>query len=122
MKTSIRSVVFSILIPALLVSGCASTTKVRSTDPEAKIYIDGEYKGKGSVDHTDSKIVGSTTNVRLQKDGCQPESYLFARNEEVDAGACVGGVLLLFPFLWVEKYKPEHTYEYTCKKEVTVNR
>lgn len=33
------------------------------------------------------------------------------RNERADAGAIVGGVFLLFPFLWTMKYDPEHTYE-----------
>ena len=83
----IKPLLISILIPALLLTGCASSTLIRSTDPGAKIYIDGEYKGTGTASHSDTKIVGSTTNVTLKKDGCQPENYSFARNEEVDAGA-----------------------------------
>jgi hypothetical protein len=96
--------------------GCSSTTLIRSTDPEAKIYVDGEYKGKGQYSHTDTKTIGSTTNVRLEKPGCEPMTFNFARNEEFDAGACAGGVFLLVPFLWVQKYKAERTYEYTCTK------
>jgi len=96
--------------------GCSSSTLVRSTDSEAKIYIDGEYKGKGSATHTDTKIVGSSTSVRIEKDGCEPMNYMFSRNEEFDAGACLGGVLVLVPFLWIQKYKAEHTYDYTCSK------
>jgi hypothetical protein len=49
-----------------LLNACASTTVIRSTHPEAKIYIDGEYKGTGTATHTDQKIVGSTTHVRLE--------------------------------------------------------
>ena len=94
---------------------CSSTTTIRSTDPEAKIYVDGELRGRGSVTHSDSKIIGSTTMVKLQKDGCEEQSFSFQRNEEFDVGACIGGVFLLFPFLWIQKYKPERTYEYNCR-------
>jgi len=54
------------------------------------------------------------THVKFKKDGCEEQTYAFSRNEEFDAGACIGGVFLLFPFLWIQKYKPEHNYEYSC--------
>ena len=34
-----------------------------------------------------------------------------SRNEEVDAGAIIGGLFVWIPFLWVMKYKPIHAYE-----------
>ncbi len=105
------------LMAAVGFIGCSSTTLIRSSDPEAKIYVDGEFKGKGQYSHTDSKTIGSTTSVRLEKPGCEPMNYNFARNEEFDAGACAGGVFLLVPFLWVQKYKAERTYEYVCTKK-----
>jgi hypothetical protein len=105
------------LLTASSIVACSSTTMIRSTDPEAKIYVDGELKGRGTVTHTDTKIVGSTTSVRIEKDGCEPQYYTFSRNEEFDAGACAGGVFVLVPFLWIQKYKPERTYEYICTKK-----
>ncbi len=27
---------------------------------------------------------------------------------------CAGGVFVLVPFLWIQKYKAEHVYEYEC--------
>lgn len=99
---------------ALVMSACSSTTMIRSTDPQAKIYVDGEIKGTGVATHTDTKIVGSTTSVRLEKAGCEPQYFTFSRSEEFDAGACAGGVFVLVPFLWIQKYKPERTYEYSC--------
>lgn len=101
---------------ALNVIACSSTTTIRSTDQDAKIYIDSEFKGKGVVTHTDTKMMGSSTSVRMEKEGCEPVFYNFSRNEEFDAGACAGGVFVLVPFLWIQKYKPEHVYEYTCTK------
>ena len=43
--------------------------------------------------------------------------YTFAKNEEFDAGACAGGVFVLVPFLWIQKYKADHIYEYSCVKK-----
>jgi uncharacterized protein YceK len=105
-----------------MLSGCASTTVIRTTSPNAKIYVDGEYKGTGTVTHTDQKTVGATTHVRIQEEGCQPETFSFSRNEEFEVGACIGGWFLLFPFLWVMKYKPERTYEYRCQPVGTEGR
>jgi hypothetical protein len=61
--------------------------------------------------YSDTKIVGTTTDLRLEKDGFEPVRVPLVRNERADAGAIVGGVFLLFPFLWTMKYGPEHTYE-----------
>jgi hypothetical protein len=107
---------FFIYLCAMSFVACSSTTTIRTTDPEAKIYIDGEMKGRGVVTHSDTKIVGSTTSVRIEKDGCEPLYTSFSRNEEFDAGACAGGVFVLVPFLWIQKYKPERTFEYSCVK------
>ncbi|HZA50683.1 MAG TPA: PEGA domain-containing protein [Myxococcaceae bacterium] len=100
-----------------LLNGCASTTVIRTTSPNAKIYVDGEYKGVGTVSHTDQKTIGATTHVRIQEEGCQAETFSFSRNEEFDVGACIGGWFLLIPWLWVMRYKPERTYEYRCQPQ-----
>lgn len=114
-----KKIVYSAMaaVMTLSLANCSSTTMVRSTDSDAKIYIDGEYKGKGSVTHTDTKMIGSVTMVKMEKEGCEPMNYTFSRNEEFDAGACAGGVFVLVPFLWIQKYKPEHVYEYNCSKK-----
>ena len=103
-----------VLISAL--SACSSTTTITVSDSKAKIYVDGEYRGKSSVIHTDTKIVGATTNVTLKKKGCRSMRYTFSRSEELDVGACIGGAFVLFPFLWVMKYKPARTYDFECEK------
>ncbi len=105
-----------IFLLAFIIIGCSSTTTITSNDKEAKIYVDGELKGTGSIVHTDTKIVGSTTSIKFQKEGCEPVNYTLTRSEEFDAGACAGGVFVLVPFLWVMKYKPVHSYEFTCEK------
>jgi hypothetical protein len=105
-----------LLILTTLVS-CSSTTIIRSSDSAARIYVDGEFRGKGSAVWSDQKIVGSSTDVKIQKAGCEPVYYNFSRNEQFDAGACAGGVFVIFPFIWIMRYKPEHYFEYSCKPE-----
>jgi hypothetical protein len=102
-----------ILAGAFLLSGCASTTIINSAPNGAKVYIDGEPVGNTPYTYTDTKIVGSTTPVRLVKDGYEDYNTLLKRNEEANVGAIIGGIFLLFPFLWTMDYKASHTYELT---------
>lgn len=108
-----------LLVSLISVLGCSSTTVVRATDPDTRIFIDGEYAGLGQAIHTDQKILGSITDVTFRKNGCDAQQYRFSRNERVDAGAVIGGILFLFPFLWTMKYKPERTYEFRCEHVYT---
>lgn len=94
-------------------AGCSSTTVIKSHPPGAKLYLDGEPVGTTPYVMTDQKIVGSATRVRLVLDGYEPYEAVIQRNEQFDAGACIGGVLVLFPFIWIMGYKPEHNYELT---------
>lgn len=111
----LKSLAASLSLLVFIVS-CSSSTLVSSTDRDAKIFIDGEYRGTGSVQHEDKKIVGSTTYVTLKKEGCRPQEFRFSRSEEFAVGPCIGGVFVLVPFLWVMEYKPNHTYEFQCEK------
>jgi hypothetical protein len=92
-------------------SACASTTLIQSEPPGAKLYLNGEPVGYTPYAMTDTKIVGSTTTVQLEMPGYMVTTGTITRNEEFDVGACIGGVLLLFPFLWIQGYKPTHTFE-----------
>ncbi len=118
----------SVLILSILLSSCASSTMIYSGPEDAKIYIDGEAVGKTPYLHTDTKIIGSTTTVKLEKEGYQPFYTTFSRNEQADAGAIIGGLFVWIPFLWTMKYKPTRTYEMipisadnNVKGETTVN-
>jgi hypothetical protein len=100
-----------LLIGSILLASCASTTMIQSKPSGATVYLNGENVGTTPYRHTDTRILGSTTTVKLEKDGYNPLNTSFARDEEVDAGAIVGGFILFFPFLWTMKYKPIHEYE-----------
>ena len=90
---------------------CSSETVIRSNPPGAKVFIDGSYVGTTPYTMSDTKIVGSTTSVTLQYPGYQPFTASIHRSEEFDVVACIGGVFLLVPFLWIMGYKPDHTFE-----------
>ena len=107
-----------LLTASVLLSGCSSTTMIQSKPEGAKIYLNEELVGTTPYAHSDTRIVGSTTRLRLEKEGYETLNSSFIRNEEVDAGAIVGGIFLMFPYLWTMKYKPSHTYELVPLTEV----
>ena len=100
-----------LLAVSVLFSGCASTTMIYSNPDGAEVYLNEELAGTTPYTHSDTRIVGSTTRLRLEKEGYETLNTSFTRNEEVDAGAIIGGIFLMFPFLWTMKYKPAHTYK-----------
>jgi hypothetical protein len=103
-----------LIMSLLLLSACSSTTTIRSSDPDARIYVNGEYVGTGQANYTDRKVAFSNNEVTLKKKGCVSADYSFRRNEDPDGGAIVGGILVGVPFLWVTEYKDEHAYEFDC--------
>ena len=92
-------------------ASCTSTTLIQSTPSGAKVYLNEEYAGVTPYSHSDTKIVGSTTYVRLEKEGYETLNTSITKNEDADVGAIIGGFFLLVPFLWTMKYKPFHNYE-----------
>ena len=107
----------NLLVVMVFITSCSSTTLINVTDRDVRIFADDQFIGKGAAAYTDTKIVNSTTPIKLKKEGCEDVSYLLQRNEEFDWGACIGGCLVLVPFLWIQKYKPNRTYEFECAKK-----
>ena len=100
-----------ILSTSILLSSCASTTVFQTTPSGAKLYMNGESVGNTPYTYSDTKIVGTTTVVKITAEGYEDFNYVLKRNEEANVGAIIGGVFLLFPFLWVMDYKPMHSFE-----------
>ncbi|MDD4757368.1 MAG: PEGA domain-containing protein [Lascolabacillus sp.] len=100
-----------LLAALILFASCSSTTLIQSNPSGAKVYMNEEYMGVTPLSYSDTKIVGSTTSLRIEKEGYEPLYTYLTRNEEVDAGAIIGGLLIWVPFLWTMKYKPVHNYE-----------
>ncbi len=110
MSTKLISI---ILVASVVLTSCASTTMIQSIPTGAKLYLNSEPVGTTPYTHEDTKIIGSTTTVRLEMEGYEPLHTSFSRDEEADVGAIIGGFFVLIPFLWAMKYKPTHTYELT---------
>lgn len=111
-KTTLKSVSL-VLATSLLLASCSSSTVINSSPNGAKVYIDGSLVGTTPYKYSDSKIVGSTTTVRLEKEGYDTFLGSFSRSEQADVGAIIGGLLVFIPFLWTMKYNSERTYELT---------
>ncbi|RTQ45327.1 PEGA domain-containing protein [Hymenobacter gummosus] len=100
-----------LLTGSTLLSSCASTTVIQSNPGGARVFLNDEPVRVTPYRHTDTEIVGTTTTVRLEKEGYETLNTSFSRDEEVDVGAIIGGIFVTVPFLWVMKYKPTHSYE-----------
>jgi len=96
--------------------GCSSSTSIRISDPEARIFVNGEYVGTGHGSYQDHKPAFTEQQVRLRKQGCADESYSFRRNERPDLGAIISAYYLVLPILWFTQYENEHEYEFECER------
>ncbi len=100
----------SVLFVIILLNSCMSSTLIESEPSDAKVFINGRYAGKTPVVMADRKLALSTTFVRLEKEGYKPVETYIIRDEEIDIGAAVAGLFLYYPWLWIFKYKPVHSY------------
>lgn len=99
-------------VTLLAFSSCVSSTLINTRPPGARVFLDGQQVGTTPYTMSDTKMVGSTTTVRLEKDGYEPVNTVIARSEELDVGPLIAGLFLcLIPLLWVEKYRPVHDYD-----------
>jgi len=109
MNKSKKVISFSLAV-VILFASCSSSTMIVSNPSNAKLYVDGEMVGQTPYRHTDTKIVGSTIDIRIEKEGFKPLITDITKNEEADIGAIIGGLFVWIPFLWALKYSPSHTY------------
>ena len=106
---------FCILAAAMLVAACSSSTRIRVSDPDARIFVNGEYVGTGKGIYEDRKPAFTRQEVTLRKEGCAEQKYSFRRNERPDIGAIVGAYYLVLPIAWLTQYKDHHAYEFDCE-------
>ena len=107
----ITKLTFVILLVTILFSSCSSTTIIRSSPSGAKVYLNEQIAGVTPYVMRDTKIVWSTTYVKLVKKGYQPFYTTIVRDEAAAVGPIIGGFFVTIPWLWAMKYKPAHDYE-----------
>lgn len=100
---------FAMLSASIL--SCSSTTMIQTIPPGAKIYLNDEFKGVTPYKHTDQAISGTSTQMTFRMEGYEDFHTILSKNETVNAGAIVGGIFFMFPFIWTMGYNPSHTYE-----------
>jgi hypothetical protein len=92
------------------------------SNPEgATLYLNGKYVGQTPYRYGDTKIIGSNTDVRIEKEGYNTLYSSFSRVERVNVGAIAGGIFLLgIPFFWALNYKSYHQYDLSPLQKETV--
>ena len=122
MKKSILFLSTSIMIAVVVfLSGCASSTMIKSIPSGAKVYINGEPVGVTPYLYTDTKVIFSPVNVDIIKEGYKPVYETFHRDEEFNAGTFIGGIFVWPLWLWTLDYKSTHTFELVPVSEVVEN-
>jgi hypothetical protein len=97
------------LFTAALLTGCASTTTIRSTPPGATVFVDTQRVGTTPCKYSDRRTSFSQVTVRLEKEGYQPLTAVMRRDGSVELSALLFGGLL-FPLIWVAGYPGQHSY------------
>ncbi|MBW2078235.1 MAG: PEGA domain-containing protein [Deltaproteobacteria bacterium] len=90
--------------------GCASKTIIRSTPEGAEVYIDNLRMGTTFLPYFDTAIAGSTKSLKLKIEGYRTFETTI-RKSEFQVGPCVGGVLVLFPFICILGYPEVYEFE-----------
>lgn len=98
----------------IILFSCTTQTKISSLDG-VKIYIDGDFKARGSYLHRDNKIIFSDTRITLGLEGCNDVNYVIEKDEKINSQSLMMSFLLL-PLLWLYKYDELHHYDFVCSK------
>lgn len=103
------SLLICFVVLSFFVVSCASKTVIKSRPEGAEVYIDNVRKGVTPLPYSDTAIAGSSKRLVLKKDGYKDFDTVL-RKSEFRVGPCIGGVLVLFPFVWILGYPDEHEF------------
>ena len=115
---STQKTVSILLLIVFLFTSCSSSTLIMSEPSGAKVFLNDQYVGTTPHKHTDKKIIFSTTNVRLEKEGYEPFFTTITKDEDAHVGAIIGGIFVFVPFLWALKYDSERNFLLRPTQEV----
>lgn len=116
---SLLTKAIGISITAIFLTGCASSTLLKTNPAGAAVFIKGEKLGKTPFEYSDNKVAFSSTLITFKKVGYYDLDTVLKRNEEPDPIAILGGVAAIVPAFWFLKYKPLHYYELTKDSSVS---
>ncbi len=99
-------------------AGCASNINIKSKPEGADVYIDNIKMGKTPLQYADTAIAGTTKNIKIKKEGYVPLETVI-RKSEFQLGPCIGGLLVLFPFIWILGYPAVQEFELEPEKKLS---
>ena len=106
--------VFALFIASIFLVSCVSTTNIRTRPDGADVFIDNIRAGKTPMQYSDTAIAGTSKNIKITKEGYATVETVI-RKSEFQIGPCIGGLFVLFPFIWILGY-PE-TYDFELEKK-----
>lgn len=109
-NTKISRLLICLFLLIFCFMGCASKTIIKSRPSGAEVYIDNVRKGVTPLHYSDTAIAGATKTLKLKKEGYKTFEGVI-RKSDFQVGPCIGGVLVLFPFIWILGYPDEHEFE-----------
>lgn len=110
MTKKIRFLSTFLSVIMLILSGCMSSTMIETQPKGAKVFLDNEYVGTSPVVMQDYKFATMSTYVRIEKDGYETIYTDICRDEEIDIGSAIAGFFFYYPWVWIFKYQPVHSY------------
>ncbi|MEN6373711.1 MAG: PEGA domain-containing protein [Smithella sp.] len=108
-KKSCRISIFFFVFIFFIV-GCTSNTIIKSRPDGANVYVDNVKVGVTPLNYSDTAIAGTTKALKLKKDGYTPLETVI-RKSEFQIGPCIGGLFVLFPFVWILGYPESYEFE-----------
>jgi hypothetical protein len=97
------------LVTAVALTGCASTTVIRSSPSGATVYVENERVGVTPCEYSDRRSSFSRVKVRLEKEGYEPLTTLMHRTGSLNIAA-LWFAALIFPLFWMSGYPEQHHY------------
>lgn len=92
-----------------IITGCSSSTIIKTEPEGADIYIDGVQVGKTPYEYTDIKPIFFRTRIFLSKHDYKNINVSIYKDEEFNPKSCLG-LIITFP-IWMFQYYPVHIYE-----------
>jgi hypothetical protein len=108
--TKVSRVLICFFLFTFFLMGCASQTLIKSRPEGAEVYIDNIRKGTTPLVYSDTAVLGTTKPIQLKKEGYRTLDTVI-RKDQFKAGPCIGGVLVLVPFLWVLGYPDQYEFD-----------
>jgi hypothetical protein len=108
----------AILMVCLFVSACVSSTNIKTRPDGANVFIDNIKVGVTPMRYSDTAIAGTAKALKLEKEGYESFETVI-RKSEFEWGPCIGGIFVLFPFIWILGYPETYEFELNPEKKLS---